>query len=336
MEYWVPWGSTEVFFEAPPELSVSTPNLTPLTDEEVFAKVSAIPDAPYIFIDYLPPATAYKTLLERLAESCKIAYVSSWRLGLERVGEAVAELEMLEKKPILAPITEFTQETQTPESAILIYPATSRRLLHRIVNNSNEYLTWLFKVYGLNSFDPSRLKLFPLELSYSTEGLIQGVKTQDNRPSQTTPVFDSVTLSPGKAPLDSIFYLTAQAIILSSPVCGEGSMILAVSECRDGLGPPGFVQQLYEALKMGQEGELNLDAQPYRLVAVELAAVLRSYRTYLVTSLPRSLARLLLGLKTFDTIQEGFTQLLRIHGRSHRMLLVREGLHTDLGMLTTG
>ncbi len=336
MEYWIPWGSTEVFFEAPPELSVTTPKLTPLSNEEVLSRVSAMPDTPYLFIDYLPPPTAYKALLERLAESCKIAYVSSWRLGLERVGESIAELERLEKKPPLAPLRELAQETQNPESAILTYPVTSRLLLNRIATSQNEYLAWLFKIHGINCFDPIRINLFPVEISFSLDGLVQGIWTQNNRTGQKLPVFDSVIVSPGKTPLDSTFYLAAQSIILSSPACGEGATILSVSECKEGLGPPEFVRQLYETLKAGPEGELNLDANPYRLVAAELASALRSYRTYLVTALPRSLARLLLGLKTFETLQEGFTQLLRLHGRGHRMLLVREGLHTDLRMLATG
>ncbi|GBC70899.1 hypothetical protein HRbin02_00672 [Candidatus Calditenuaceae archaeon HR02] len=337
MEYWVPWGNTEVFFEAPPELSVTTPNLTPLTDEEILSKVSAIPpDTPYVFIDYLPPPTVYRTILERLAESAKTAYVSSWRLGLEKVSESIAELDRLEKKPPLAPIKEFAHETQNYESMALIYPVTSRLLLNRVVTSPTEYLAWLFKIHGVSGYDPSHTSLLPVEISYSIDGLVQGIWTPNSWADRKPPVFDSVIVSPGKTPLDSTFYLAAQSIILSTPACGDGTTILAVSECRDGLGPPEFVRQLYETLESGLGGEPGLYVNPYRVVAAELAAALRSYRTYLVTSLPRSLARLLLGLKTFETVQEGLAQLLRLHGRTHRMLLVREGLHTDLSMLATG
>jgi hypothetical protein len=336
MEYWIPWGSTEVFFEAPPELSVTTPSPTPLTYEEVLSRVSAIPDTPCVFIDYLPTPTAYKTLLARLAETCKIAYVSSWRLGIERVGEAVAELESLEKKPPLAPLKEFADETSNLESATFIYPLTSRLLLSRVATSTNEYLAWLFKIHGISGLDPFRINLFPVEISYSIDGSIHGIWTQNPRPDHKPPVFDSVIVSPGKAPLDSTLYLAAQSIILSSSACGDETTILAVSECKEGLGPPEFVRQLYESLKPDLEGELSPDADPYKLIAAGLATALRSYRTYMVTSLPRSLAKLLIGIKTFETVQEGFAQILRLHGRGHRMLLVREGLHIDPGMVATG
>ncbi|MEM4288724.1 MAG: hypothetical protein QXQ48_00390 [Nitrososphaerota archaeon] len=329
MTYWVPWSDTELFFETPQELSVTTPEKRGLTDDEVISRISRIPESPYVFIDYLPPSSAYRLLLDRLANSARIVYVSSWRLGLDKLAESVAELERLERRPPLAPIREFADEDHLLESTVLIYPRTSRLLLQDVVKTPEEHLTWLLKIYGLGGLANSATRLYSLELSYDSEGTIQGIWTQNDSPPPPTPSFESVVVSPGKAPLDSTFYLAAQSIILSSPACKEGSTILSVSECKDGLGPPEFVKQLYNIFKMGQEGGLTPESGPSEVMAYKLARVLRSYRTYLVTSLPRSLARTLLGLKAFDTLQEGITQLLRLHGRSHKMLLIKDGLHRD-------
>jgi hypothetical protein len=67
---------------------------------------------------------------------------------------------------------------------------------------------------------------------------------------------------------------------------------------------------------------------PELVLARRFREVVGSRRVYLATSLPRSITQSLLGVKSLDTLQEGFSQLLRIHSREHRSALITEGLHT--------
>ncbi|MCS7146426.1 MAG: hypothetical protein RMJ28_01045 [Nitrososphaerota archaeon] len=330
MEYWVPWGETEVFFEAPPELSATIPSAQPLPEENLLARLSKLPRAPFLFIDYLPPPQAYQAILERVAETDATVYVASWRLGPEKQAEAVAALEQLERKPPIAPIKELRQERRPIDQAVLIYHGTSRLLLQKVINNPSDYLSWLIKHHGAPSLDAPSTMVHRVELSYDSRGVIQRALVEDEEQAPPSQPFNSVIVSPGGTPFDSTFYLTAQSIIIAAEACSEKTSILSVSECRDGFGPPDFVRRLYDIIKSGEETAPTPDEGPYSLIAERLADVLRRIRVYLVTALPRSLTQILLGLKSYDTIQEGFTQLLRLHGKSQRLLLIREGLHTDL------
>lgn len=321
----MPWGDTEVFFEAPQELSVTSPVHAPLSEEEVQSQLNHLRGARTIVLEYLPPPSAYRVILEKLAETEATVYITGWRMGTD--SEAVDELNSLDKKPSLAPLQELQQEDLKVDSIGVILPITSRLLLKRVINSPTDYLKWLLRIRGINQPPEQTLELKCLELMHDSSGAILGAWTCRAEHTTDRHDFDSVVATPGPAPLDSTFYLTAQSIVIASEAVGGEPTILAVSECREGLGPPEFVKALYDNLR---RGEGNLSDGPTDVLAWRLVEVLRSRRTYLVTALPKSIVNLLLGLKTFETLQEGVTQLLRLHGRSHKMLLLRESFHTTL------
>lgn len=329
MEYWVPWGDSEVFFEAPDELSAITPSSPQMSEEEISSKFSALAASPTIVIDYLPPAKTYDIILGRLSDTNAQVYVSTWRIGEDKSREVVEELKSLGRTSAIRPLSDLSSLQVDLGAITLVYPGTSKILLQGFAENAGDILRCLLGTHGRGLPEISPREVRALELHFSPDGLIQAVWTEDEEQSIQKLNPDSILVTPGKFPLDSTFYLMAQSIILAATACTDKTTILSAAECREGLGPPEFVKHLYDYIKAaGEKAPPQKDSTPSQILAFKFAEAVKHNRTYLATPLPRSIIQNIIGLKTYETVQEGVSQLLRLHGRDHRMFIIRDGLHT--------
>jgi len=325
VEHWIPWGEGEVFFEAPEELSVTILDPRPLSEAEVRAKASTLPDHRVVVIDYTPPPTPYKMLLERLALAGARVFLSAWRLGPRAEGGALRELAPALEGVDVGPIEEMPGVEITSGRVLLLYHQASRVLLGSGARDAKSHLSLILRLHGLGDLPLDGAEVVGVELSYGAGGAVNGLWIEGEQPEAEPVRADSLVVSPGGAPLDSTLYLAAQSVILSAAGLEGGSSILLAAECREGVGPPGFAKSLYHATRQAGPG---YEDGPALIVAERLAETTRRHRLYIATSLPRSIVDELLGVKTFETVQEGVTQLIKLHGRGHRMMIVREGFHT--------
>ncbi len=327
MEYWIPWGGSEVFFEAPEEATVITPLTTRMTEAEIASKLSKLSSTALLIIDYLPPAKAYEPLLSSVASISPKIYVTSWRLGEDIAEDAVGELRGLAGNLEIEPLGNLHQLDAYSGEVTFVYPSTTRVLLEGFADSPRDILGWLLRFHGHRDLDVSGLSVKALELLFTPDGNIQAVWAEGETPTSQRLDPHSILVSPGKAPLDSHFYNLAQAIIVAASTCNDETTILAVAECKQGLGPPEFVKNLHQYIKLGETEKPGLNSSPSEIIAYRLSEILKNAKTYLATPLPRSLVQAIVGSKAFETVQEGVSHLIRLHGRGQKILVIRDGLH---------
>lgn len=117
---------------------------------------------------------------------------------------------------------------------------------------------------------------------------------------------------PRDASLESSIHLLG----LVSQMVEEGGLIGLVTECSLGLGSKGFLEAL-----LGRGGSLLQS-----FLANLLRTVLESRRVALASTLPKSLASKLLGIRSFDTAQELLTYGFRLYSRGARVIVAERGL----------
>jgi len=316
MEIWLRWGGTSVSFEAPEELLIRELKHETIPQSHYQAllgeALSGLGD-PTVVIDYHPPASGLGPILELLREKTGRVYVSLWRVPPAMRG---AELEALMGLGVEAvPLSELAQDTR---EVLLICHHTTRPLLWGFSDQPADLFVQLARMEGLDAPKAARVSI--LETGYDSEGT--PTETSPARPPYAP---DSVVVSAGGSPYDSTLYTALQALILASKACRDGGTVLLAAECAEGLGSPRLALALYESMGGSADGS---EPWPELVLARRFREVVGSRRVYLATSLPRSVTQSLLGVKSLDTLQEGFSQLLRIHSREHRSALIAEGLHT--------
>jgi hypothetical protein len=311
MEIWLKWGETSVFFDAPDELELAPAKPSPEAPDHyqnLVAQALSNLSEPVVIIDYLPPARAYADILPILSGRASDIHASLWRIPPDQRRGALGELGL----------TALGEARSLGSEVLLLCHNTTRQLIGDTLDWPRGYLELLLKMEGAEATVPPEARITVLELGYDSQGTPIATANLAN-------AADSVVVSAGGAPYDSTLYTSLQALIIASRACSEDGSLLLAAECAQGIGSPLLAKALYEAQKGMAAGE---HASPEQILARRYLEVARRLRVILATSLPRALSQGLLGARGFDTVQEGFTHLLRIHSRSHRSALIEEGVHT--------
>ncbi len=313
MEIWLKWGETSVFFEAPDELELARARPSPAAPDHyqgLVAQALSTLSEPVVIIDYLPPGRTLAEILHTLSGRARDIWASLWRVPPDQRRGSLGELGL----------TPLGEARALSGEVLLLCHNTTRQLIGDKLEWPRGYLELLLRIEGAKATIPPEARVTALELGYDSQGTPTAAATLAD-------AADSVVVSAGGAPYDSTLYSSIQALITASRACREDGSLLLAAECAQGIGSPLLAKALYEAQKGVSTGE---PASPEQILARRYIEVASRLRVILATSLPRALSQGLLGARGFDTVQEGFTHLLRIHSKSHRSALIEEGVHTCL------
>jgi len=136
---------------------------------------------------------------------------------------------------------------------------------------------------------------------------------------------DIVIASPGGYPKDIDLYQTHKAMENAMLAVKKGGIIIIVGECRDGLGEESFAEALngeLSPLELMEELKNNFILGRHK--ASRIANINMNTEIYLVSHLTDEIKKNLF-LKSFDSLQEAFSQALKVQGEKAKVLVIPYG-----------
>ena len=139
---------------------------------------------------------------------------------------------------------------------------------------------------------------------------------------------DIVIVSPGGYPKDIDLYQTHKAMEFASLAVKKGGIIIAFGECRDGLGEGKFAEALNGKLSPQELiEELKKNFILGRHKASRVAKIHLDSEIYLVSSLAEEIKKNLF-IKSFDSLEEAFSNAIKVQGEKARVLIIPYGNST--------
>lgn len=138
-------------------------------------------------------------------------------------------------------------------------------------------------------------------------------------------IADIVIASPGGYPKDIDLYQTHKAIENAMLAVKKGGIIIIAGECRDGLGEESFAEALngeLSPLELMEELKNNFILGRHK--ASRIANINLNTEIYLVSHLTDEIKKNLF-LKSFDSLQEAFSQALKVQGEKAKVLVIPYG-----------
>ncbi len=139
---------------------------------------------------------------------------------------------------------------------------------------------------------------------------------------------DIVITSPGGYPKDIDLYQTHKAMENASLAVKEDGIIIVVGECRDGLGEGKFAGALNGKLspqKLIEELKNNFILGRHK--ASRVANINLNSEIYLVSNLADEIKKNLF-IKTFDSLEEAFSEAIKVQGQEAKVLVMPYGNST--------
>jgi len=136
---------------------------------------------------------------------------------------------------------------------------------------------------------------------------------------------DIVITSPGGYPKDIDLYQTHKAMENAGLAVKDGGIIIVVGECRDGLGEGKFAEALNGKLSPQELiEELKNNFILGRHKASRVAKIHLDSEIYLVSSLADEIKKKLF-IKNYSTLEEAFSQAMKIQGEKAKVLVIPYG-----------
>ena len=355
-EYWFRYGSTEVSVEVPDEveherIAVNLPSHVESSEDVRRLAERVVEEAgggeAVILYDYSGNPVAEEALHMLLAELDALGFsnrariiFSAWRLDPRvdvrktvrwlREARWVGELEKIQVEGVWAakPLTEA--RVRVLASAVEPHGITGIAGLRESLA-----LGGAVTLAGEESREPSSMEeLWEKTLStlpslglctVGGEVLVGEAEEADRQARERAEKLFSVEVSKpaeillagaGGWPRDASLESSIHLLGLVSQMVEEGGLVGLIAECSLGLGSQGFLEAL-----LGRGG-----SRLQTSLASLLRTVLESRRVALASTLPRSLASKLLGVRSFDTAQELLTYGFRLYSRGARVVVAETGL----------
>lgn len=111
--------------------------------------------------------------------------------------------------------------------------------------------------------------------------------------TQKKGLFDLVIASAGGYPKDINFYQAQKALTHATTITRKGGTIILVAECREGSGNQAF-EEFMRGVKSPQEVFERFAQQPFQVgphKGYQVARIVQDYRVYLVSHIPKDIAR---------------------------------------------
>ena len=139
---------------------------------------------------------------------------------------------------------------------------------------------------------------------------------------------DIVITSPGGFPKDIDLYQTHKAMEFASLAVKKGGIIIVAGECRDGLGERNFAEALNGDLSPQELiEELKKNFVLGRHKASRIAKIHLDSEIYLISNLADEIKKKLF-IKNFDTLEEAFSNAIKVQGEEARVLVMPYGNST--------
>ena len=139
---------------------------------------------------------------------------------------------------------------------------------------------------------------------------------------------DIVITSPGGFPKDIDLYQTHKAMEFASLAVKKGGIIIVAGECRDGLGERNFAEALDGKLSPQELiEELKNNFVLGRHKASRVASIHLESEIYLVSNLAEGIKKKLF-IKNFDSLEEAFSQAIKVQGEKAKILVIPYGNST--------
>ena len=139
---------------------------------------------------------------------------------------------------------------------------------------------------------------------------------------------DIVITSPGGYPKDIDLYQTHKAMENASLAVKKGGIIIIAGECRDGLGEESFAEALNGKLSPVElMEELKNNFILGRHKASRLANINLNTEIYLVSTLADEIKKNLF-IKSFNSLEQAFSDAIKAQGEKARVLVVPYGNST--------
>ena len=136
---------------------------------------------------------------------------------------------------------------------------------------------------------------------------------------------DIVITSPGGYPKDIDLYQTHKAMENAMLAVKKGGIIIIAGECRDGLGEESFAEALNgKLLPLELMEELKNNFILGRHKASRIANINLNSEIYLVSNLADEIKKNLF-IKTFDSLEEAFSEAIKVQGEKARVLVIPYG-----------
>jgi len=136
---------------------------------------------------------------------------------------------------------------------------------------------------------------------------------------------DIVIASPGGYPKDIDLYQTHKAMENAVLAVKKGGIIIIAGECRDGLGEGSFAKALngkLSPLELMEELKNNFILGRHK--ASRIANINLNNEIYLVSNLTDEIKKNLF-IKSFDSLEEAFSQALKVQGKKVKVLVMPYG-----------
>ena len=139
---------------------------------------------------------------------------------------------------------------------------------------------------------------------------------------------DIVITSPGGFPKDIDLYQTHKAMEFASLAVKKGGIIIVAGECRDGLGEESFAEALDGKLSTQELiEELKNNFILGRHKASRIANINLNTEIYLVSNLTGGIKKNLF-IKSFNSLEEAFSEAIKTQGEKARVLVIPYGNST--------
>ena len=136
---------------------------------------------------------------------------------------------------------------------------------------------------------------------------------------------DIVIASPGGYPKDIDLYQTHKAMEHAKLAVKKGGIIIVAGECRDGLGEESFAEALNGKLSPFElMEELKNNFILGRHKASRIANINLNSEIYLVSNLKEKI-KTKLFIKNFNSLEEAFTDAVRVQGKNAKVLVIPYG-----------
>jgi len=136
---------------------------------------------------------------------------------------------------------------------------------------------------------------------------------------------DIVIASPGGYPKDIDLYQTHKAMENAKLAVKKGGIIIVAGECRDGLGEESFAEALNGKLSPKELiEELKNNFILGRHKASRIANINLNTEIYLVSNLSDEIKKNLF-IKSFDSLEEAFSEAIKVQGEKARVLVTPYG-----------
>ncbi len=139
---------------------------------------------------------------------------------------------------------------------------------------------------------------------------------------------DIVIASPGGYPKDIDLYQTHKAMENAMLAVKKGGIIIVAGECRDGLGEESFAEALngkLSPLELMEELKNNFILGRHK--ASRIANINLNTEIYLVSNLADEIKKNLF-IKSFDSLEEAFSEAMKVQGEKARVLVMPYGNST--------